>query len=88
MAIVIEGLTICPICGNVHDEGQPLYMFPAIEVDGKAPDGDLGELNDAGVHKECLENRPDLISILLNHGYMAGFIAEHFPELLPQKGKC
>ena len=81
MTIIIRGVTRCPICKQVHLDGEDLIGFPAIAVDGKAPEGDLGELNDAAVHRVCLEGRPDLIEVLLAHPVMAKIVRDCFPDL-------
>jgi hypothetical protein len=81
MTIIIRGVTRCPICKQVHRAGDDLIGFPAIAVDGKAPDGDLGDLNDAAVHRACLEERPDLIEVLLGHPVTGKIVRDSFPDL-------
>lgn len=81
MTIIIRGVTRCPICREIHRDGDDLIGFPAIGIDGKAPGGDLGDLNDAAVHRHCLESRPDLIKVLLSHPVMADIVTACFPDM-------
>lgn len=51
MAIILLGLSKCPICDELLEETHKVIGLPAIS--GKH--GDIFErLNDAGVHEECL----------------------------------
>jgi hypothetical protein len=51
MAIVIRGKTRCRLCGRVIEVGDDIVMFPSglFDVNEVA-----FEVNDAGVHRECL----------------------------------
>lgn len=51
MAIIIRGVSRCPICGEVLEEGQPLVAFPAF----LSPGDDLWRYSDSAMHEHCFE---------------------------------
>ncbi len=52
MAIILCGLMNCSLCGELLQEGDDLYGFPAFTGNGADP---LYPFNDAGFHRTCLE---------------------------------
>lgn len=51
MALVIRGKTKCRLCGRVHGPDDDIEMFPSGLFGRSDP---AFEVNDAGVHHECL----------------------------------
>ena len=55
MAIVLYGMTECPICGNVIEEGDDVPPFPHVVLNEADP---LHILSDAACHRSCLNGDP------------------------------
>jgi hypothetical protein len=54
MAVVIRGKSQCRICGRTIDVGDDIVTFPSGLFQPTEP---AFEVNDAGVHQDCLMNR-------------------------------
>jgi hypothetical protein len=55
MAIVIKGLSKCPLCGEVLDDNLEFTLFPPFTSNTKEP---LFLFSDNGVHIACLDKHP------------------------------
>jgi hypothetical protein len=55
VAIVVRGKTECRLCGNIHEAGDDLVLFPPGLFSATEA---AFEVNDAGVHRDCLGATP------------------------------
>jgi hypothetical protein len=55
MAILLCGMSKCPICGNVIEEGDDAVGFPHVVLNEADP---LYVLSDAACHRSCLNGDP------------------------------
>lgn len=55
MAIVFEGLSQCPVCGQVLDSNNEFIMTPPLTSNAKDA---LFVFSDAGIHVTCLNGHP------------------------------
>jgi hypothetical protein len=55
MAILLRGMTRCPICGIVIEEGDEVVLFPHVVINEADP---LYALSDAACHRSCLNGDP------------------------------
>ncbi|SDG57903.1 hypothetical protein [Chitinophaga filiformis] len=61
MAIVLEGLSQCPLCGQVLDRSNEFIMTPPLTSNTKDA---LFIFSDAGIHVTCLNGHPQKESLL------------------------
>lgn len=55
MSLLIHGMTRCPVCGLVIEEGQRAVSFPAFVWNEADP---LAIFNDASLHQQCFQAHP------------------------------
>ncbi|SHM01375.1 hypothetical protein [Chitinophaga sp. CF418] len=61
MAIVFEGLSQCPLCGQILDSSKEFMLTPPLTSNTKDP---LFVFGDAGLHISCLNKHPLKESLL------------------------
>jgi len=61
MAIVFEGLSQCPLCGQTLDSSKEFMLTPPLTSNTKDP---LFVCSDAGIHMSCLNKYPLKESLL------------------------
>ena len=61
MAIIFEGLSTCPLCGQVLDKSNEFIMTPPLTSNTKDA---LFVFSDAGIHITCLNGHPQKESLL------------------------
>src|SRR5712664_2973304 len=72
MALVLRGLSECPICGQVINDSDNVVMAPAFLASNNHP---LWKFNDAGMHAACFSgwNRRDSFIAAFND-----YFARHY----------
>jgi predicted nucleic acid-binding Zn ribbon protein len=56
MALLVRGVSTCPICGRVIEADDAVVSFPAFVANSKDP---LHRFSDASFHERCIEQDPD-----------------------------
>lgn len=78
MAILMWGLTECPLCNDVIATGEAVVAFPALGIDASDP---LFCLDDAAVHQRCLLERVEILDLVRKDQRFRKYLLDHYPNL-------
>jgi hypothetical protein len=78
MTILLYGKSKCPLCGQVINETEPVYCFPAFVINELDP---CFFFSDAAFHEVCLKQHPYGSSAIRS-------AEEYYSKVGPGKRKC